>query len=125
MSEGEMCEGAEAVRELVDPATAARWLAGVPLEFVETRLRDSGIIVDLVQEMRAGLWKASPEDAIVLDQDGVVCAGLVDLTAVIYANVRVWMYVQHSAPRSYWDRTYGATQPDLKDFARTPRVDPA
>jgi hypothetical protein len=118
-----MCEGAEAVRELVDPTTAARWLAGVPLEFLETRLRDSGIIIDLVQEMRAGLWKANPEDAIVLDQDGVVCMGLVDLTAVIYANVRVWMYVQHDALRPHWDRSGGVTQPDLKSFARTPRTD--
>jgi hypothetical protein len=124
MSEGGRGEGAEATRELVDPATAARWLAGVPLEFLETRLRDGGIIIDLTKEMRAGLWEADPEGAIILDQDGVVCMGLVDLTAVIYANVRVWMYVQRDASRSYWDRSGGVTQPVLKDFARTPRIDP-
>lgn len=113
---------AEVSRELVDPATAARWLAGVPVEFLETRLRDSGIILDLVKEMRTGQWDPSPEDAIVLDQDGIVCMGLVDLTAVLYANVRVWMYVQRDAARSEWDRTNDPTQPDLKDFARTVRT---
>jgi hypothetical protein len=112
----------ELSRELVDPATAARWLAGVPVEFLEARLRDSGIILDLVKEMRAGQWNPAPEDAIVLDRDGVVCMGLVDLTAVVYANVRVWMYVQHDAARSDWDLTGAPAQPDLKDFARTTRT---
>ncbi|MFE0472701.1 hypothetical protein ACFW2V_13900 [Streptomyces sp. NPDC058947] len=115
----------EIARELVDPATAARWLAGVPVEFLEARLRSARIILDLVREMRAGLWVADPEDAVVLDQDGIVCMGLVDLTAVVYANVRVWMYVQRDAPRSEWDRSGGATQPDLKDFARTNRINRA
>lgn len=101
-------------RVLVNPATAARWLAGTPLSYLPNRLNGDLIAQD-AGDMRAGAWQADPELPVTLDEDGVVIDGVNDLTAVLFANVRIWMYVR-TGSRS--EGTAGKTQPDLRDFAR-------
>lgn len=114
-----MTDKPEIERVLVDPQTAARWLAGVAVDYVATRLHRK-LVADYVTAMRHGEWQENPHDVIYLDEDGVALTGLMRLTAVIFANVRVWMYVQRDMRRSDLSLTYGAdTHPDLMDFART------
>lgn len=99
-------------RVLLDPPTAAGWLAGVPADYVAARL-DGHRVVQLMDLLRSGRFESNEDGAISLDTDGVAIDGLSILVAVVLANVRVWMHIRRDVPRS------GATQPDLKDFTRT------
>ncbi|MFE0472706.1 hypothetical protein ACFW2V_13925 [Streptomyces sp. NPDC058947] len=116
-----MNEISEPQRMLVDPQTATRWLAGVPADYVTSRLIGAGV-ADLMRTMRNGEWDDDSPVVINIGEDGVALTGLMRLTAVVFANVRVWMRVRLNVPRSALHLVYSEdSHPDLRDFARQPR----